>query len=105
MMPRPAPLPYTCEPSGKPGSNGDFNLYICDASGRKIAAVWGRRGEKEATASLFLAGPKAIDVLRALVATGGNGAGFLQVREAALEVIAEADGPLFSPPRQAGEAA
>ena len=50
---RPAPGPWSWAPSGKPGGSGDFNIYITDAGGRKIAAVWGKRGEKQATANLL----------------------------------------------------
>lgn len=48
-----APGPYAWETSGKPGGNGDFNVYVIDADGRKIAAVWGKRGEKVWTCSLM----------------------------------------------------
>lgn len=51
----PAPGPYSWQSSGKPGGNGDFNYYLIDKNKRKIAAVWGKRGEKEATANLLMA--------------------------------------------------
>lgn len=54
MNERPAPWPYSCEASGRPGSNGDHNLYLIDKNKRKIAAIWGKRGEKEATAALLM---------------------------------------------------
>lgn len=41
----------------KPGSNGDFYVYLRDANDRKIVGVWGKRGEKEATAALIAAAP------------------------------------------------
>lgn len=59
----PAPGPYSWESSGKPGGNGDFNYYLIDKDKRKIAAVWGKRGEKEATANLLMA---SHDMLAAL---------------------------------------
>jgi hypothetical protein len=60
----PAPAPYDWLASGKPGSNGDFNLYVTDKSGRKIAAIWGKRGEREATAKLFVFAPRMLAALR-----------------------------------------
>ena len=50
----PAPLPWTSTMSVAPSGNGGFYLYLVDANGRKIAAVWGRPNEKRATAELIL---------------------------------------------------
>lgn len=58
----PAPAPWSYAKSGSMGGSGDFNLYITDKDGRKIAAVWGKRGEKERTAALMIAAP---DILAA----------------------------------------
>lgn len=65
MQPAPAPGPYDWLASGKPGGNGDFNVYLIDRDGRKIAAVWGKRGEKERTVALLAA---ASEMYTALVA-------------------------------------
>lgn len=68
-----APGPYQAEMSGKAGSNGDFNMYLVDKNGRKIAAVWGKRGEKEATGRLLMACHDMLSVLKAMDAQGGHG--------------------------------
>lgn len=60
-----APGPYTLVERGKAGSNGIKNLYIVDANGRTIAAVWGKPGEREATAALFVAASQKAGVNRA----------------------------------------
>jgi hypothetical protein len=46
----PAPLPYQIEISSTPSNNGHYHLYLIDANGRRIAAIWGREKEKMATA-------------------------------------------------------
>lgn len=51
----PAPGPWTLAERGKHGSHGIKNLYVLDANGRVIAAVWGKPGEREATAALMVA--------------------------------------------------
>ena len=55
----PAPTPWRWTCSGKPTgkSLARFHIYVEDNSGRKIAAVWGRDGEREATANLMVAAP------------------------------------------------
>lgn len=58
-----APTPWGFEASGKPGGNGDLNYYIVDKDKRKIAAVWGKRGEKEATAAMMIAAPEMFKAL------------------------------------------
>lgn len=56
----PAPGPWTLAERGKAGSHGITNLYVLDANGRTIMAVWGKPGEREATARLVIAAsPKA----------------------------------------------
>lgn len=54
-----APHPWDWLGSGKPGSNGLYNVYITDLNGRKIAAVWGKEAgaEKVWTASLIAEAP------------------------------------------------
>lgn len=65
MIAAPAPAPWDWAASGKPSSsNGLFNIYITDANGRKIAAVWGKPDEKEATCKLIVA---AHSMLAALI--------------------------------------
>ena len=45
-----APLPYDTLETGKPSNNGALHIYITDADGRKIAAIWGKSEEKQFTA-------------------------------------------------------
>lgn len=87
-----ASAPFDWQSSGLPGSNGLFNIYVTDKDGRKIAAVWGKPGEKEATANLFVAAPalvtaldKAINYLAVWAATIGD----KKASEKALEVLRE----------------
>lgn len=63
----PAPTPWRWTCSGKPTgkSLARFHIYVEDNSGRKIAAVWGRDGEREATANLMVAAPALRDALQA----------------------------------------
>ena len=49
---KPAPLPWDWE--WRPTMFGPGHLYIVDANGRRIAAVWGQHPEKEATAKLII---------------------------------------------------
>ena len=49
-----APLPYSLDVARRQTDNGVMHIYIVDANGRKIAAIWGKEGEKEATANLIL---------------------------------------------------
>jgi hypothetical protein len=55
----PAPPPWRWTASGKPGGRAlaRFHIYVEDCNGRKIAAVWGKDGEREATANLLVAAP------------------------------------------------
>jgi hypothetical protein len=55
----PAPTPWRWSVSGKPTgkSLARFHIYVEDKDGRKIAAVWGKDGEREATANLLVAAP------------------------------------------------
>lgn len=50
-----APLPWdwTWIPASN-NANGGGYIYIIDANGRKIAAIWGKADEKEATADLIV---------------------------------------------------
>jgi hypothetical protein len=49
------PKPYALMTSGSPSKNGTLHLYLIDATGRKIAAIWGKPGEKELIAEHILA--------------------------------------------------
>jgi hypothetical protein len=62
-----APAPWNVEFSGKPGGNGDLNMYVVDKDGRKIAAVWGKRGEKEATACVVSMSPNLLAACEGLL--------------------------------------
>lgn len=55
MTAQSAPGPWDWEATGVANANGGFHCYIVDANGRKIAAVWGKGSEKEATAMLLSA--------------------------------------------------
>lgn len=63
----PAPAPWDFEASGKPGSNSDLNIYVVDVNRRKIAAVWGKRDEKEATACMMIAAPDLYMALKRIL--------------------------------------
>jgi hypothetical protein len=41
------PKPWDWVMAGTPTGNGKFQAYLVDATGRKIAAIWGKSGEKE----------------------------------------------------------
>jgi hypothetical protein len=45
------PRPWALIKSRQPSANTGFHVYIADASGRKIAAIWGKGEEKELTAN------------------------------------------------------
>jgi len=66
----PAPAPWDWTASTNPGGSARnvFNVYITDANGRKIAAVWGKAEEKEATVRLMVAAPAMLAALRPLAA-------------------------------------
>ncbi|TPL40649.1 hypothetical protein [Mesorhizobium sp. B2-4-6] len=57
--------PYAVLASKSGGGNGLPNLYVTDAGGRKIAAIWGGADERYATAYLLAAGPALVEALRA----------------------------------------
>jgi hypothetical protein len=54
MTSRLPPLPWDWIASGAPSANGQFHAYLVDATGRKIAAIWGKGNEKEAIADHIL---------------------------------------------------
>lgn len=43
------PLPWDCVTSAITDARGQFHAYLVDATGRKIAAIWGRPKEKQLT--------------------------------------------------------
>lgn len=55
----PPPMPYSLVESKLMGSNGRGHLYLADANGRKIAALWGGDGEKIALGEMIVAMSKA----------------------------------------------
>jgi hypothetical protein len=48
------PFPWDWVAAGTPSANGQFNAYLVDATGRKLAAIWGKGREKEAIADFIL---------------------------------------------------
>lgn len=54
-----APLPYDWLTSSIAPAGGRFHLYLTDANGRKIAAIWGAPDQKEATAKLIVRATEA----------------------------------------------
>lgn len=49
------PLPWNWVTSDSPSANGAFHIYLVDANGRKIAALWGKGDEKQAMAEHVVA--------------------------------------------------
>ena len=49
-----APRPWSAAVSATTDNSDQFHLYLVDANGRKIAAIWGKGDEKRATAELIL---------------------------------------------------
>jgi len=48
------PLPWDWTCADKPTANGTFQVYLTDATGRKIAAIWGRPEERETIADTII---------------------------------------------------
>lgn len=48
------PFPWDWVAAGHPTINARYHIYLVDANGRKIAAIWGKDGEKELTADHIL---------------------------------------------------
>jgi hypothetical protein len=53
MMTEAAPRPWDWIFVGANASGGG-HIYLVDATGRKIAAIWGKAEEKQATADLII---------------------------------------------------
>jgi hypothetical protein len=49
-----APLPWDWIWVQTDKGSGGGHIYIVDANGRKIAAIWGKADEKQATADLII---------------------------------------------------
>ncbi len=64
----PAPAPWSWTPTGKPkGSNAGLYTVVRDRTGRNIAGVWGRCGERELTAQIMSAAPELLAAATALL--------------------------------------
>lgn len=48
------PLPWDWVAADSPTNNGQYQAYLTDANGRKIAAIWGRAEEKQMIADHIL---------------------------------------------------
>jgi hypothetical protein len=54
IMAEAAPRPWDWVFVSTDTASGGGHIYLVDANGRKIAAIWGKGGEKEATADLII---------------------------------------------------
>lgn len=48
------PLPWNWVSSGSAYARGQFHIYLVDANGKKIAAIWGREGQKTLVAQRII---------------------------------------------------
>lgn len=48
------PRPWNRASSAMPTANGTHPVYIVDATGRKIAAIWGKSEERESIADAII---------------------------------------------------
>lgn len=87
-----APGPWNWVASDAPSANGGLHAYVVDANGRKIAAVWGKTGEKEATAHLMAAAPAMRAAAEALLAKIGDVTGIESERRAMMSALNDAKG-------------
>jgi hypothetical protein len=71
MTNTPAAAPWDWLAIGANASGG-FHLYVTDANGRKIAAVWGGAEEKPATARLIIAAPELLSIAARWAALDGG---------------------------------
>lgn len=62
-----SPTPFNVVESMTKTANGCGHIYLVDANGRKIAALWGTLDEKVANASLFIAAPELLDAAEGLL--------------------------------------
>jgi hypothetical protein len=56
------PMPWDWVCADFPTNNARAHIYLVDATGRKIAAIWGKDGEKELTADFILNAVTAYNV-------------------------------------------
>lgn len=57
-----APRPWQVMWSEKFSNNGYGHIYLIDATGRKIAAIWGKHDEKADTAAFIVRAVNALDL-------------------------------------------
>lgn len=67
-MPSPTP-PFHVVTSKTAGGNGLPNIYVADADGKKVAAVWGPENQRWDTAYLFAAAPALVAALEELLSS------------------------------------
>jgi hypothetical protein len=53
-MPTLPPLPWDWIAAGVADARGSFHAYLVDSTGRKIAAIWGKDGEKQLIADKII---------------------------------------------------
>jgi hypothetical protein len=58
-MAEPAPRPWDWTWVSVDTANGGGHVYLVDANGRKIGAIWGKVEEKQATADLIISAVNA----------------------------------------------
>lgn len=92
MMAAAAPGPWNWVASDSPSANGGFHVYVVDANGRKIAAVWGKTDEKTATAHQMAAAPAMFAAAQALLEKIGGVTGIETERKAMIHALADAAG-------------
>jgi hypothetical protein len=59
-----APLPYNSLEISTDTASSGRHIYITDATGRKIAAIWGKADEKAFTADLLLRAVNSYEAMR-----------------------------------------
>lgn len=58
------PLPWSLDVSGSSDARGQFHLYLLDATGKKIAAIWGTGDTKRLTGEHILTHVNPLSVPR-----------------------------------------
>jgi hypothetical protein len=66
------PFPWDWVAAGSVDARGSYHAYLVDATGRKIAAVWGKDGEKKLIADYIVASVNA-PPMRARRGMGSDG--------------------------------
>ena len=100
----PAPTPWRWTTAGKPTgkSLARYHIYVEDKDGRKIAAVWGKDFEREATANLMVAAPALRDALRAVIRVADRKTVEFDSARAALAMLDDDQGAITSTHRDVG---